>query len=264
MNIDGATRLHIIVGDPIAQVKSPAGLTRALQQAGHNAVIVPVHVTPADLSALLGGIGLARNMDGIIVTIPHKFACYRHCATATARAHALEAVNVMRRNQDGTWHGEMLDGLGFVGGVRRQGGEPAGKRTLLVGAGGAGSAIGLALLDAGASHLDIHDADAARRDALIARLDAQFPGKVGAGSADPRGYQLIANATPAGMRPEDPSPVDLAGLDPAMFVGCVITAPAVAPWVAAARAKGCRGSVGIDMFEAEQQLMVDFLLAAER
>ncbi|MDR3531988.1 MAG: shikimate dehydrogenase [Rhodopila sp.] len=263
MKVDGATRLLIIVGDPIAQVKSPAGMTESLQGAGRNAVVMPVHVAPADLSALLDGIGLARNLDGIIVTVPHKVACYRHCATATPRARTLEAVNIMRRNADGTWHGEMFDGVGFVGALRNHGGDPAGKRTLMIGAGGAGSAIGLALLDAGVSRLSIHDADVTRRDALIERLARIHPGRVGVGSSDPRGYQLIANASPAGMRPEDPYPVDVEALDASMFFGCVITAPSVSPWVAAARAKGCRGSVGIDMYNAEQQPMLTFLLEAD-
>jgi shikimate dehydrogenase len=262
MQVDGASRLLIIVGDPIAQVKSPAGMTAALQQAGCNAVVMPVHVTPGDLAALVAGASLARNLDGIIVTIPHKFACYGLCSTATPRAHALGAVNVMRRNADGSWHGEMLDGPGFVGGARAQGGEPARQRALLVGAGGAGSAIALALLEAGVSQLDIHDADPGRRDALIARLTAMGGGRLGIGSDDPTGYSFVANATPAGMRPGDAFPVDVARLDQAAFAGCVITAPLVSPWIEAARARGCRSSVGVDMYQAEQALLCAFLLAA--
>jgi shikimate dehydrogenase len=259
MRLDGATRLLIIVGDPIAQVKSPAGMTATLQQAGHNAVVMPAHVTPAKLDAFLAGIALARNLDGIIVTIPHKFACYGHCASATPRAHALGAVNIMRRNPDGGWHGEMLDGLGFVAAVRAGGGEPEGKRALLVGAGGAGSAMALALLEAGVARLDIHDRDATRRDALLDRMAALHPGRLGIGAADPRGYALVANATPAGMQPGDPYPVDVDRLDPACFAGCVITAPLVPPWIEAARARGCRTSLGVDMYAAEQALMRDFL-----
>ncbi len=259
MRLDGATRLLIIVGDPIAQVKSPAGMTATLQQAGLNAVVVPAHVAPQRLDAFLAGVELAGNLDGIIVTIPHKFACYRHCASATPRAHALGAVNIMRRNPDGGWHGEMLDGLGFVAAVRAGGGEPHGQRALLVGAGGAGSAMALALLEAGVTHLDIHDRDPARRDALLGRMAALHPGRLGIGSADPHGYGLVANATPAGMRPGDPYPVDVARLDPSCFAGCVITAPLVPPWIEAARARGCRTSLGVEMYAAEQTLMRDFL-----
>lgn len=259
MRLDGATRLLVIVGDPIAQVKSPAGMTATLQQAGRNAVVVPAHVAPDQLDEFLAGLALARNLDGIIATIPHKFACYRHCATATPRAQALGAVNIMRRNPDGGWHGEMLDGLAFVAAIRAGGGEPQGQRALLVGAGGAGSAMAMALLEAGVSRLDIHDNDAARRDALLDRMAALHPSRVGIGSADPRGYGLVANATPAGMTPGDPYPVDVARLDPACFAGCVITAPLVPPWIEAARARGCRTSLGVDMFNAQQTLMRDFL-----
>ena len=86
-----------------------------------------------------------KNLDGIVVTIPHKFACYQACASATERAHFLRTVNLMRRRADGSWHGDMVDGLGFVGAARAKGIDPRGMRALLVGAGGAGSAIALAL-----------------------------------------------------------------------------------------------------------------------
>ena len=85
-----------------------------------------------------------------------------------------------------------------------------------------------------------------------------------AGSADPTGFELVVNATPVGMRPEDPSPVEVEKLAPETFVGCVITAPAVSPWVAAARARGCQGSVGTDMYKAVQALMINFFLEAPK
>lgn len=261
MTLDGATRLYLIVGDPIAQVKSPAGMTAALQAAGRNAVMMPAHVTPDDLAAFLAGAARARNLDGIIATIPHKFACYGHCATATPRAHVLRAVNVMRRNPDGTWHGDMLDGLGFAEAARWAGWDGRG-RALLVGAGGAGSAIGLALLDAGAAYLAVHDIDPVRRDALIARLAPHHPGRVGFGTADPRGCALVAHASPAGMRAGDPPPLDFAALDPAMLVGCAITVPTIPPLIEAARARGCRSFTGTDMFAQVQPLMMEFLLQA--
>jgi shikimate dehydrogenase len=258
--VDGATRLHIIVGDPITQVKSPAGMSAAFAASGRNALCVPVHVTPEDLGGLIAGAALARNLDGIIATVPHKFACYRHCTEASDRAHFLRAVNIMRRLPGGGWFGEMVDGLGFVGAVMAKGGAPEGKRALLIGAGGAGSAIALALVEAGVAALAIHDEDTARRDDLIARLGQRTTIPLSAGSRDPRGFDLIANATPAGMRPEDPLPVDAEQLSPDMFVGCVITAPAVPPLIAAARRKGCTTSTGSDMYAALQRIMLDFLL----
>jgi shikimate dehydrogenase len=263
INLTGATRLHIIVGDPIRQVKAPAGLTRAFADLGHDGILVPVQVGVEDLGDFLKSADKLKNLDSIVVTVPHKFSCFRHCKSATERAAFLGATNLMRRRPDGGWHGEMVDGIGFVGAVRAKGYDPAGKRALQIGAGGAGSAIALALVEAGVRELALHDQDVARRDGLILRLNALGKAKVVAGSPDPAGFDLVANATPAGMKAGDPLPVDVSKLAPSTFVGCVITVPEVSPVVEAARKLGCPTSTGTDMYRALQQSMVDFLLAPQ-
>lgn len=260
--LSGETRVLGIVGDPIAQVKSPAGVTAALVRRGINAVLVPMHVSPADLDAFIRGASLMKNLDGLSITVPHKFAAYAHCASATERSRFLGAANIMRRNEDGTWHGDMCDGEGFVAGIRVAGCQPEGKRALLVGAGGAGSAIALALLDAGVSEIAIFDGDAKRREDLIERLKARYGGKVLSGSSDPTGFDIIVNATPAGMRPDDPMPVQTDRLTASMFVGDVITAPEVTPMIQAARDRGCNTQVGTGMFAAVRDRMIDFVLEA--
>jgi shikimate dehydrogenase len=261
LNLTGASRLHIIVGDPIAQVKSPGGVTQAFADRGHDGVLVPVQVESANLLALLAAATQMRNLDGIIVTIPHKFACFEFCAGATDRARLLGSVNIMRRRREGGWHGDQVDGVGFVGAVRANGYDPAGKRALLVGAGGAGSAIAMALVEAGVRSLAIHDNDDGRRDRLIAKLKTLGKAEIDTGSADPSGFDLVANATPLGMKTGDPLPIDATKLKPATFVGCVITSPSLSPLVEAARRIGCPTSTGTEMYNALQSSMVDFLLA---
>ena len=258
--LNGATRLIPILGDPIAQVKSPAGVTQSLQAGGRNAMCVPMHVAPAAFDEVVRMLGLTQNVDGFIATIPHKFSAYQLCTSASERAALLGAANVVRRNPDGTWHGDMIDGLSFVAALRSTGFRPQGKRALLAGAGGAGSAIGLALLDAGVAALAVHDADAQRRDGLIARLSTRYPGQVHAGNADPAGYNIIANATPMGMRATDPYPVDVTRFTPDMVVGDVVTIPAVPPLIAAARAAGCTAQTGTAMFQAVTGLLTAFFL----
>lgn len=260
--LSGATRVHFIVGDPIAQVKSPAGVSQALQQRGRNAFCMPAHVVPGDLSAWVAGVSLTRNVDGIIVTVPHKFACHDLCASTSERAGFLRTVNTMRRNANGTWHGDMFDGLAMVQAIRAKGCNPQGKRALLVGAGGAGSAIAHALVLAGVSTLAIHDEDAQRRGTLIARLAGLGRCPVQAGTPDPTGFDLVVNATPAGMRAGDALPLEVAQLAPGSFVACVITQPAVTPLIEAARARGCGTATGSEMFAQVRDLMVDFLLEA--
>jgi shikimate dehydrogenase len=256
---DGATRLFLIIGDPIAQAKSPGALTRALSARGRNAMLLPAHVTAAELDAFMAGVALAQNLDGIVVTVPHKFAAFRHCATTTERARFLGAVNVMRRGEGG-WHGDMLDGVGLLGALRAAGFDPAGRRALLVGAGGAGTAIALALVEAGVAGLAIHDVDAARRDALLRRLDGRGRLALRAAGPDPRGHDLVVNATPLGMREDDPLPVPAALLEPGIFVADVVPTPEVTPLLQAARARGCRTQTGGAMYRAQQELLADFLL----
>ena len=66
LSLDGATRVHYIVGDPIAQVKSPGGVSACLQERGHNAVVLPAHVSPTDLATWVAGVSLAQNVDEAI------------------------------------------------------------------------------------------------------------------------------------------------------------------------------------------------------
>jgi shikimate dehydrogenase len=257
--LSGETLVVPIIGDPIAQVRSPDGITRLFAARGRNAVVVPLQAAAADLEALITGLGPSSSVGGLIATVPHKFRLAAQCATLTDRARFLGSVNVARRNPDGTWHGDQVDGEAFVQAVRTAGGVSAGARALQVGAGGAGSAIALALLEAGVAELALHDADATRRDALLGRLQERFGARVTAGSPDPAGFDLVANATPMGMRVGDPCPVEVAGLKPDTFVGDVVTRPAVPPLIDAARRAGCRTSTGSDMFAAVAVLIADFL-----
>ncbi|MEY3792753.1 MAG: hypothetical protein RLZZ521_81 [Pseudomonadota bacterium] len=259
-NFSGATRVHIIVGDPIAQVKSPFGMTQAFEQHGKDAICIPAQVPTQDLKQWFEGVSLARNVDGIIITVPHKFDCHAFCATRSPRAEFVAAVNTIRRNANGSWHGDMFDGLGYAKAIESKGFALKGKKALLVGAGGAGSAIAHSLVLAGVQELAIHDGNTGRSESLIARLNSLKLAHIYAGSANPTGFDLAINATPMGMQGKDPSPIDLDTITPNMFIGCVITAPAITPLIAAARAKGCKTTSGAEMFEQVRELMVQFLL----
>jgi shikimate dehydrogenase len=267
--LSGETRLYVIVGDPVGQTKSPAGLTAEFAARKVDAVCVPVHVRAEDFDAFVAAAKRVHNLDGIVVTIPHKFAALRHCDEVSERAGVLGSVNVLYRVTDGRWRGDMTDGVAMAAALEKAGCELEARRALLVGAGGAGSAVALALLEAGVAMLAIAEVDAQRRDGLIARLAARYPGKVSAGTmtasgADPAGFDLVVNATPVGMAPDDPLPVDAARLDPAACVADLITRPAVTPLLEAARRHGCRVVTGADMFAVQVGTMADILLGVGR
>jgi shikimate dehydrogenase len=260
--LSGETRLFPIIGDPIRFVKSPQRLTSGFEARGHNAICIPMQIAEADLDEAMRGLARTGNVDGLLVTMPHKFTAFRYCSTASERARMLGVVSVMRRNGDGTWHGDMLDGLAFVKAQQDQGARPEGARVLLVGAGGAGSAIAIALLDAGVKELVLHDTDAARVEKLIALLADLGQGRVKPGPADPSGCDMVCNATPLGLSAADPLPVPADLLTARMFVGDVIAGHGVTPFLQAAQAAGCRTANGVQMVEAVQEMMLDFMMAA--
>lgn len=257
MRLDGETRVIMIVGDPIGQVKSPALLTARLHEAGHNAIVVPAHVIPEELDDYIRGLRHMRNLLGVIYTIPHKFAALAHCDSLTDRVRAIGSANVLRL-RNGRWEGDNCDGQGYVRGIERAGGSIAGNSALVVGAGGAGSAIAYEFLSVGALRVAIHDVDTARRDALIARLKPIFGERVGQGSNDPDGYDIIANATPLGMRPGDPTPVLLEKLRQGQFVADAITRPAISPMISHAQGLGCATMPGLGMFDGVAERMSEF------
>jgi len=260
--LSGATRMYFIVGDPIAQVRSPSGVTAALRTAGRDALVVPAHVASADLPAFFAGATQMKNVDGIIITVPHKFSAAEYCSTLTEEAAFLGAVNTLRRLPDGRWHGGMFDGTGFVAALGDAGGKLQGQRALLLGAGGAGSAIGHALMNAGVASLDVRDNDTARTESLVGRLNGLGRGTVQRGDAalGAEAYDVVVNASPTGMRPDDPLPIDVSRLSASTFIGDVVTKPPLTSFIEAARARGCATVTGTQMFERVCDRMVQFLL----
>lgn len=258
--LDGATRLFPIIGDPIRFVKSPQQLTRGFEARDYNGLCVLMQVAKADLEPVMQALTLTGNVDGLLVTMPHKVAAFACCATSSDTARLLGCVSVMRRNANGTWHGDILDGLAFVKAQTDHGARVKDGRALLVGAGAAGSAIAVALLDAGVRELIIHDADESRAMHLKALASSRDQGRVRIGPADPGGCNLVFNATPMGFTETDPLPVSADLLDSSMFVGDVIAGHGVTPLLKAAQSAGCKTASGVEMVNAVQEMMLDFLL----
>ena len=254
--LSGETRIHLIVGDPIGQTKSPAGLTRVFAERGVDAVCIPMQVPVAGFDVFMAGIKRAPNVDGLVVTLPHKLAAVRHCDTLSERSRALAAVNAMRREPDGRWAGDMTDGVALLAALRAAGHDPKHARALVVGAGGAGSAVVLALAEAGAQ-VAVHDIDQARRDGLRQRLAAR---DIAIGTADPDGFDLVVNATPLGMTPGDALPVDAGRLKAGAFVADLVTKPAITPLLEEARRRGSPIVTGSEMFAPQAGILADFLL----
>ncbi len=264
MEITGNTRLYGIVADPVSQVKTPQTMHRLFEKRGTDGVLVPMHVAPEALASFVQGLRGVLNFGGMIVTVPHKTAMVALCDDVSAAARRVGAVNIIRRNKDGSLSGDILDGQGFVAGLRRHNIEPAGMRVFLSGAGGAALAIAFALADAGVAQLDIYNRTASKAQQVIARLGAVYPSiPMSAVSANPAGYDLVVNATSLGMREGDAYPFEVEGLSSNQTVADIIMTPVLTPLLAAAQAKGCRLQYGLPMLECQIELMADFMGVAQ-
>ncbi len=257
--MDGNTILLATVGDPVAQVQTPARMPELFAARGINATWVPLHVTAANLPlvpAMLRGIG---NFRGCSITVPHKMAMLTLVDRATPRARLSAGVNLVRREADGSLTGDMVDGLGFVAGLADAGHSVRGKSAWLVGAGGAGAAIAAALCEAGVAWLGVQDVDPSRARAVADRLSPHFPAiRIMAVDAAPAAPDFAINATPLGLRPTDPLPFAIDGL-PATAVVCdIIMKPAITPLLHAAEARRLTIHPGAPMLTAQMPLYLEF------
>ncbi len=259
--VNGATRLFGILGDPIEQVKSPEGITNRFRARGVNAICLPFHVRPAEFDLVVRGLKAMVNLDGFILTVPHKVRAMAHVDELHPTAKRVGAVNVVRRRKDGTWIGDMSDGRGMVNALRNAGFDPKGKRLMVLGAGGAGSAIVDMLAESGAASVRIFDVDQAKANDIAARLGKYHPGcKIAAGPASADDCDALINATPIGMAPQAGMPAPFTTLPANLVVADVITNPTITPLLALAQQCGCRISTGVQMFEAQVNYIADYLL----
>jgi len=257
--IRGTTTLIAHIGDPIAPVKSPMIYNPYFESVGIDAVVVPMGVRAADFPEVLKAVFRFTNIRGALITMPHKVTTVRLLDEVSVAVKVAQSCNAVLRRADGTLFGDLFDGAGFVRGVERNGFKLAGARCLVVGTGGVGSAIAAALAAGGPAAITLYDSNAASASGLAGRLRQHYPKlEVSTGSNDPAGFDLVVNATPLGMNPDDPLPLDVKRLAPTTFVGEVVMKQEVTPLLRAAREKGCRTQIGTEMLFEQIPLYLDF------
>lgn len=246
--ISGKTTVIAHLGYPTEAFKAPMIYNPWFESRGIDAVVMPMGVKPEDYPAAIQSLRKMTNLRGALVTMPHKVSTMSLVDEVTPTASVAGACNAILLRPDGTLLGDQFDGAGFVRGVLRKGFELKGKRVLVSGNGGVGCAIAASLAAAGVAEMALFDNFEASSQSLAERLVAHYPElKVSTGSNDPAGFDLIVNATPLGMKADDPLPFDMDRVAPTTFVGEVVMKQAITPLLAAAQAKGCPIQVGTDM-----------------
>lgn len=246
--IRGTTSLIAHIGFPTFAFKAPMIYNPYFEQAGIDAVVVPMGCQTVDFPAFLRAVFSLTNIRGALITMPHKVTTTGLVDVLSPTARIAGACNAVRLGADGRLEGDMFDGEGFVRGVLRKGFALQGRRALVVGSGGVGCAIAASLAAAGVGAITLFDRQAESADALGARLRAHYPAlEVATGSNDPAGHDLVVNATPMGMNEGDPLPLDIDRLSPDTFVGEVVMKTEMTAFLTAASARGCRVQIGSDM-----------------
>lgn len=249
MDITGRTRVFMILGDPIAQVQAPALFNPIFRAQGVDAVLVPAHVSPADLSGFVQQVLRARNIDGLWLTIPHKAAVLPLLEHCDRLGRIAQAVNAVRRNADGTLEGALFDGEGFVKSLDRFDAPVAGRRVLIVGAGGAGMAIAVSLAERGAAAIALYDPTTSRSRTAADRINAAYPHQPAlvATTSDAAGFDLIVQASPLGMDNADALPLDPASVEPGAVVVDILMKNQPTPLLRACAARGVQVHPGFEM-----------------
>jgi shikimate dehydrogenase len=259
--ITGRTDVYLILGDPVEQVLAPQVYNALFARHGVDAVLVPARVPPAQLERFVQGVLQAPNIRGLWVTIPHKAPCARLAERCDDWGRIAGAVNALRRDADGCLAGALLDGQGFVAALDRDGIAWRGRHLLVIGAGGAGSAIGASLACAAepAASLAFYDPAPGLADALAQRLarHSRCSVRVATGS-DPAGYDLVINASPLGLHAADPLPCEPARLGPHAAVVDILMKNQPTPFVRAARQAGLVAQPGFEMLIQQVPLYLDF------
>ncbi|WP_213879043.1 shikimate dehydrogenase [Pseudomonas sp. dw_358] len=259
----GATQLVAIVGSPIAQVKSPANFNRWFQENHLDLAMIPVDLHADAVPAFIDTLRGWHNLKGCVITVPYKQVIAPYLDHLSQRASLLGSVNVVRREADGTLCGDNVDGEGFVAAARQQGFAPEGKKALILGAGGVGSAIACALCEAGIAELVITDLDSHRVQALAATLHDAFPNTcIGHEYQSLADFDLVANASPVGMGDSGELPLPAAMLE-TLAAGClaadVVTSPVTTAFLARAQALGATIQTGPQMARAQMGNLGHFM-----
>jgi shikimate dehydrogenase len=257
--VNGATRLYGTIGDPIRQLRMTGVMPQVFAATGTNAVWLPFEGGADLLPLMLDALGKMRNLGGFTVTIPHKTAIIDMLGRATPRARAAGSVNLVRRDPDGVLAGDNVDGVGFVRGLEAQGHRVKGASVWLVGLGGAGGGIAAALCEAGVGRLLVTEISETRAGKAIDRLLTHYPDvPVAEVRTPPKGVHIAVNATPLGLRPDDPQPFDPMILDPDTVVADVIMSPVETPLLKRARTHGRRIHHGRHMLDHQVPLYLDW------
>lgn len=259
MEISGKTRLLGLIGSPVEHSGSPAMYNYCFDRyeldMRYLAFDIPMEKTAEAVETLR-----LLNMRGANVTMPLKAEASKFVDKLSPAAQIMGVINTIT-NDDGVLTGHITDGIGYVSHLREIGVEIAGKKLVILGGGGAATAILTQCALDGAAEIsvfNIKDSFYERIAENLKGINAQVPdckislqdlGDEAALRAAIAGSDILTNATRVGMAPLDDQSLitDLTMLRPGLVVTDVVYLPVETRFMREARAAGCKVARGLDM-----------------
>lgn len=248
MNISGKTKVTGLLGYPVEHSLSPAMHNAAFKHLNLDYCYVTFSVRPDMLKDAVNGIR-ALNLSGINVTVPHKENVIPFLDEISEEASFIGAVNTIK-NDGGKLTGCNTDGRGFMQSLSDAGIDARDKKIIIVGAGGASRAIGYYLCKE-ASNVYLYDVDTKKAETLRIHLNS-IKGNAGLADNDSlkssdffSGIDIVINATPLGLKADDPMPVNISLLNDKHIVCDLIYKET--PLLREASKIGCKTMDGLGM-----------------
>lgn len=243
MKIDAKTKLVALLGHPVGHSFSPLMHNAAFEKLGLNYRYVAFDVKPDNLKEAIAGVR-ALGLVGVNVTVPHKENVIQYLDAVSSEASFIGAVNTVV-NDNGSLKGYNTDGRGFMRSLEEEGISVEGSKILICGSGGAARAIGYYLSEK-ASQVSLFDVVREKAEALSEALSKRGNVACVKSVAEALGKaDIIINATPLGLKEDDPLPFDLSAVGPDKIVGDLIYRET--PLLKEAASKGCKVFNGLGM-----------------
>lgn len=238
-----STRVLALLGDPVSHSLSPEIQNAAFGEAGVDGVYVALRCGREDLEGFMRGIGRAGG--GGNVTLPHKERAAAAVDVPSEAVRRTGACNTFWGTEEGI-HGDNTDVEGFSRALGDfLGGPPRDHRVLLLGAGGAARAVLLALLDDEVGEVSVLNRTTERARAVTRRIGGSRARVVDRpDDLDGARFDLVVHATPLGLAPDDPLPLDLDRFDRIGAVVDLVYGPEGTPLVREARKRSIRATDG--------------------
>ena len=259
--INGKTKLYGLFADPVDHLQTPTAFNHLIASMSLDATFVPFHVSAEQLPVAITGLRAIRNCPGFCVSLPHKNAVAELCDELMPNALACGVVNGVRFDSKRRLIGETFDGLGMIRAISVHRNLDNNSRVLLVGAGGVGRSIAVALALEGIGHLTIINRTSDKSQHLAETVqNAQPSCDVHTATAgDVHHHDIIINATSVGMQKKDPLPIDITAARPGTLVAEVIMKPEHTRLLQVARSLGLDVVPGREMLTQQLKTMASYL-----